>query len=217
MEVTIQGPAGRLEALFDPLEGAAAAAVVCHPHPLHGGTMHNTVVFRTARALRSAGVATLRFNFRGVGASEGTAGRRTSTPAQHDGAGGEEDAAAALDWLAERCPGAAPWAAGYSFGARTVAALALRDARIERLICVALPSTLLGDLALERVAAPGYLLFAGEDRFGTLATLRAARPELPPSLELDEIEGTDHFFRNRTPELEARVRAWAERALEPSR
>ena len=93
---TVQGPVGGLEAeLWLPHDGAAprALAIMCHPHPLHGGTMQNTVVFRAARGMQNAGAAVLRFNFRGVGASEGV----------HDGEGGEEDdARAAIDWMVER-------------------------------------------------------------------------------------------------------------------
>src|SRR5262245_13610982 len=119
MELFIPGPAGRLEAiLWAPKVAPRAAAIVCHPHPLHGGTMHNNVVFRIARALQSCGLAVLRFNFRGAGASAG----------EHDGQGGEvEDARAALDHLASAHPGIPLWAAGFSFGARMAAALAMDE------------------------------------------------------------------------------------------
>ena len=131
-KVTIQGPVGRLEAvLWEPDDGArpTAVAVVAHPHPLHGGTMDNNVVHRTARGLHEAGLAVLRFNFRGTGASEGL----------HDGEGAEEeDFRACLDWLAERFPGIELWAAGFSFGSRTAAALAARSPRVARVLLIAL-------------------------------------------------------------------------------
>ena len=95
MKLDLQGPAGRLEALLEEPEGGPirGAAVVCHPHPMHLGTMRNTIVFRTARALRAAGLVTLRFNFRSVEGSQG----------EHDGEGGEEgDVLAALDLLEQR-------------------------------------------------------------------------------------------------------------------
>ncbi|MEO6711453.1 MAG: alpha/beta hydrolase, partial [Planctomycetota bacterium] len=105
MKFFIPGPVGRLEAiLWEPLHGAAprAAALVCHPHPKGGGTMDNNVVFRTARGLQHAGLAVLRFNFRGVGASEGA----------HDGEGAEDgDAAAGVDLLEQRYPGLELWGA----------------------------------------------------------------------------------------------------------
>src|SRR5438105_922400 len=108
--VEFEGPAGRIEGLLKFREGAdpAALAVVCHPHPLYQGTMHNKVVFATAEAFFSLGCEVLRFNFRGVGLSAGT----------HDfGRGEMEDALAAIDFLRERDPGTACHLAGFSFGA----------------------------------------------------------------------------------------------------
>ena len=132
-ELFVPGPAGRLQAsLWSPPKDKPVRAVcaMCHPHPLFGGTMNNTVVFRTARGLEQGGVRVLRFNFRGVGLSEGL----------HDGRGGEEeDLSAALDWLARENQGLPLWAAGFSFGARTAAARAAGDPRIERVVLVALP------------------------------------------------------------------------------
>src|SRR3954463_8395345 len=112
----VNGPAGRLEALLeepedrDPIE----VALVCHPHPQHGGTLHNKVVYRIARGLRGAGAVVLRFNFRGVGRSEG----------EHaHGVGELEDARAALDWLRERYPDLPFALAGFSFGSRVITRL----------------------------------------------------------------------------------------------
>jgi len=137
MSLFIPGPAGRLEAILwsagakdAPPRPPRAAAVICHPHPLHGGTMENNVVFRTARALQAAGIVVLRFNFRGTGESEGT----------HDGGPGEvEDARAALEWLGAQHPDLPLWAGGFSFGSRTTAALAAGDPRVACLVAVALP------------------------------------------------------------------------------
>jgi alpha/beta superfamily hydrolase len=208
------GPAGRLEALAWGAQdeaGAAveprAAALVCHPHPLLGGTLHNNVVFRIARGLQRAGLAALRFNFRGVEQSEG----------RHDGRGGEEeDARAALDWLAARHPGLPLWAAGFSFGARTVAGLAEREPRIARLVCVALPCRVFDCSVLARLRQPALCLMAGGDQYGTLADLQASLEALPPGVETEEIADVDHFFRGATPQLESRVRAYALRQLEPT-
>ncbi|MEM7306871.1 MAG: alpha/beta hydrolase, partial [Planctomycetota bacterium] len=105
MEVFFPGPAGRLEGLHElPEAEPRFAAVVCHPHPLHGGTMANTIVYRVARALRAAGGATLRFNFRGVGASEGESQASSAE---------EGDVRAALDLLEREHPGAELWAGGF--------------------------------------------------------------------------------------------------------
>ena len=202
-EIEWVGPAGRLEGLLEEPEDAAAlsgAAIVCHPHPRHGGTMRNTIVFRAARALRAAGFATLRFNFRGVEGSEG----------EHDGEGAEEgDAAAALDELAQRYPGKPLWAAGYSFGSRTICGLATRDARIERLLLIAFPVAVYDCRCIEEISQPGFLLFGGGDEFGTLTELAQKHPNLPERLELDEVPGADHFFRGRTPIVEERLREYA--------
>ncbi len=205
----LPGPVGALEAeLWTPDDDAPprALAIMCHPHPLHGGTMHNTVVFRAARGMQAAGAAVLRFNFRGV---EGSAGA-------HDGEGGEEDdARAAVDWMVERFGDALPvWAGGFSFGSRTVARLAPREPRIARLLLVAFPCAAFDCTFIEDVRTPGFILQAGEDEYGNLAALRERHPRLYPALELDEIEGADHFFKKYTAELEDRVtqacRSWLE-------
>lgn len=210
MELEFEGPAGRLEGLLDEPDNGTVrgAAIVCHPHPVHGGTMRNTIVFRTARALRDAGLATLRFNFRGV---EGSVG-------EHHGDGGpgseEDDCAAALDLLAERYPALPLWAAGYSFGSRTVCGLATRDARIERLVLVAFPVAVYDCACVEEVSQPGFVVFGGGDEFGTSSDLVRRFPNLPERLEIDEIVGADHFFRGRTPLLEDAIRTWARGAME---
>lgn len=208
-EVVFAGPAGRLEGLHELPEGEVrGAAVVCHPHPLHEGTMRNTIVYRMARALRSAGLATLRFNFRGVEGSEG----------EHDGQGGEEgDVAAALDLLEERHPGRPFWAAGYSFGSRTVCGLAVRDTRIRRLILIALPIEAYDCHCLEEAPQPGLIVLGSGDSFGTLTELARRFPHLPERFETEEITGADHFFRGRTPILEETVRDYARRMGENGR
>lgn len=213
--VLFDGPVGKLEGLLGLPESLTdepesvgeprALAVVCHPHPSHGGTMHNTVVYRVAKGLRRAGLAVLRFNFRGVENSEG----------EHHGEGDEEeDASAAIDFLMERYPRVPLWAGGFSFGSRTIAGLAPRDSRIERVFFIALPIGVYECKPIVDVKQPGLMLFAGKDDFGTSKLLREKFPHLGPHLEVDEIPDTDHFFRGQTPVLEARVRAWAVRSLE---
>ena len=212
MTLFIPGPAGRLEARLwtagakdAPPRPPRAAAVICHPHPLHGGTLDNNVVFRTSRALQAAGVAVLRFNFRGTGESEGT----------HDGGLGEvEDARCALEWMSAQHPGLPLWAGGFSFGARTTTALAAVDDRVACLVAVALPCLAFDCSVVLDVKQPGLVMMAGEDGFGTAAALAESFPIWPANLEVDEIPGVDHFFTGKTPELEARLRAWAGRMLE---
>jgi len=208
MDLLIPGSVGVLEAkLSVPRDGspARAACAVCHPHPLHGGTMNNTVVFRTARGLELAGLAVLRFNFRGVGRSEGA----------HDGEGGEEeDLAAALDHLEVEFPGLDLWAAGFSFGARTTASCARKDPRISRVILVALPVKAFDCSFVREIRKPGLVLMAGKDEFGTREDLLRSFPDLYPGLEIDEIPEVDHYFQGATSELQNRVRRYAERAFQ---
>lgn len=183
-----------------------AAAIVCHPHPLAGGTMHNNVVFRVARGLQRAGLTVVRFNFRGVEESDG----------RHHGDGGEiEDARAALDWLAAEVPGVPLWAGGFSFGSRTVAGLALREPRLAQVLLVAVPAKAYDCRFVADVRVPGLILMAGADEFGNADDLRASVPDLPATLVVDEIPGVDHYFRGETPQVEERIRAHARRTLEP--
>ena len=207
----VDGPEGRLEAsLWLPEDGTPprAACVVCHPHPEHGGTMDTTVVFRIARGLRAAGVASLRFNFRGVGKSEGAYSGAT-------GPGGEEDdVLSALGALAARFPGLELWAAGFSFGARTVAGALGREAAASRMLLVALPVLVQDCGALDGLEIPGLVVQGEWDDFGNLSALEAGCPGLYPGLERIEIEGADHFFRKRTHELLDLVRDVATRWLE---
>ncbi len=215
MELFIPGPVGRLEAsLWLPRDATGgelaprAAAVVCHPHPLGGGTMHNNVVFRTARGLQKAGFAVLRFNFRGVESSDG----------EHDGHGAEvDDARAAVDYLAQRFAGVELWGTGFSFGARTMLALSIREPRIARLLFVALPVKAFDCSAILEVRQPAHLIMSGNDQYGSFADLAALFPNLPPNVDADVIPDVDHFFKGKTPELEARVRDFALRTLETRR
>ncbi|MBI5363457.1 MAG: alpha/beta hydrolase, partial [Planctomycetes bacterium] len=182
-----------------------AAAVMCHPHPLFGGTMRTNALFRAARGLQHAGIAVLRFNFRGVERSEGV----------HHGQGGEvDDLGAALDWMGERFPGLELWAGGFSFGARTSAERATKDPRIAKVVLVAVPVLRFDCGFLRELHRPGLVLMAGNDEFGNLAQLRERYPELDPRIELDEIPNVGHFFEGQTQAVAARVQHWAERQLE---
>ena len=167
--------------------------------------MSNSVVFRAARGLQLAGLAVLRFNFRGVGRSQG----------EYDGRGGEEkDLQAALDHLERETPGVELWAGGFSFGSRTAASHARSDARIPRLILVALPVAAFDMSFLRELEKPGLVLMAGQDEYGTLAELKARFPDLYPGLSTEEVPDVNHYFHGATGEVQSRVRAYAERVLE---
>jgi len=210
MRFFIPGPVGRLEALlWMPKDGAAprAAAVVCHPLPTAGGTMDNNVVFRIARGLQHAGLAVLRFNFRSAGASEGV----------HDGKGAEEgDVRAALDHLERGLPGLELWAAGFSFGSRTVGSLARSEARIRRVALIAPPAKAYDCRFVREIPQPTLIVHAEHDEFGTPGDFDASVGPLPAHFERIVIPGVEHFFRGATPELEATIKEWAERSLQPT-
>jgi uncharacterized protein len=199
--MTINGPAGQLEALIEePAAGAAPArlaAVVCHPHPLFGGTMHNKVVHTVARALRAGGATTLRFNFRGVGASAGV----------HDGGAGEtEDALAAVGWARERWPGVPLVLGGFSFGA----AIAIRAAAASRpdwLISVA-PAVDRVDLGTAPLPECDWLIIqGGADEIVAAEAVVEWRARRAPQARLRLLEGVGHFFHGRLHELQECIRS----------
>ena len=205
MRVEFPGPVGRLIGeLEEPAGTPRGVAVVCHPHPAHGGSARNAIVVRVARGLREVGLATLRFHFRGVEGSEGT----------HDGTQETEDAIAAAALLSARHLDLPLWMAGYSFGARIAAEVAGRDAGVERLILVAYPCTLYDPGGLAHLRQPRLVVQGEADPFGDGATLRRRLAVLPPDLELVEIPGADHFFRGRTPLVEAAVLRYARAELD---
>jgi uncharacterized protein len=204
--VAIAGPAGRLEALVEePAAPARLAAVVCHPHPLFGGTLHNKVVHTVARALRAGGAASVRFNFRGVGASEGA----------HDaGAGETEDALAAVRWARERWPGLGLVLAGFSFGA-VIAIRAAATARPDWLVTVA-PAV--DRLDVDRAALPEcpWLIVQGEaDEVVAPDAVRHWQARWAPRARLRMLAGVGHFFHGRLHELQDCIRTEWPPAIAP--
>ena len=197
--VTTAGPVGSIEALVEVPDGfdGRAIAVVCHPHPLFGGTMRNKVVHMTARALQEGGLATLRFNFRGVGASAGTF---------DDGRGETDDALAACDYALGRWPGAALTLAGFSFGSFVAFKVAsLRPA--VRLYTIA-PPVRRFDFDQHPVPHVPWTVIQGDrdelvEHDAVVAWAGAARPA--PTLVT--ISGAEHFFHGRLGELMAAIRS----------
>jgi alpha/beta superfamily hydrolase len=200
----VRGPAGRLEAILtNPEVPPVAAAVVCHAHPLHGGMMHFKVVFRAAKALQSEGVAALRFNFRGVGRSEGTHGH---------GAGEEEDARAALLEVESRFPGLPLVLGGFSFGSTVALRVAAREARVRAVFALGYPASMEPDHAsLAAVARPRLFVQGENDEFGPAEALRALVEPLPPPRELVVVPGADHYFTGHLDALQDAVAGWAEK------
>jgi uncharacterized protein len=202
----LAGPAGRLEAILMVPEGEPlAAAVVCHAHPLHGGIMHFKPVFRAAKALQEQGLAVLRFNFRGVGLSEG---------AHDDGRGEQDDARAALDELERRFPGRPLVLGGFSFGSHVALRVGGADPRARALFALGFPLRLVPETRFLAAAAQPTLFVQGEhDAFGSAEELRALVDRLPGPPRLVIVAGSDHFFAGHLDELHEAVASWA--ALRP--
>lgn len=204
--LTLAGPAGRMEALLEEPEDIAPrmAAVVCHPHPLYGGTMHNKVVYRLARGLRRAGFVVLRFNFRGVGSSAG----------EHGQLEGEiEDARAALAWLRGRYPELGYALAGFSFGSRVITRLGCEAPGAGFLMAAGFPTRWGAPDYLENCTAPKIFIQSTHDEFGPRAELEPLFQRFADPKELRWIEAEDHFFAGGLAELEERVKAAAEQFL----
>jgi alpha/beta superfamily hydrolase len=199
-----QGPSGRIEAILNRPEESVplrAAAVICHAHPLHGGMMHFKVIFRAAKALQARDVAVLRFNFRGVGRSEGI----------HDnGRGEQDDARAALDEMARRLPGLPLILGGFSFGSAMAARVAADDPRVKAVLIMGYPITRIDSTAnLARVLQPRLFVQGSNDEFGGGEAIRALVSSLPGPRRLTVVEGADHFFTGRLDELQTPIEAWA--------
>ena len=197
----LTGPAGTLEALLEgPEDNPRAIGVVCHPHPLHEGSMHNKVVHSLARSFSRAGARTVRFNFRGVGASEGT----------FDEARGEtEDALAVIEWLRSEVPDRPLWLAGFSFGAQ-VALQAAPRARPAALVTVAPPVARFGDNGPEEPACPWLLVQGDADEVVDPDSVHAWAGSRRRPPQVASVADTGHFFHRRLSELQKHVSAFLE-------
>ncbi len=188
---------GTLEAIARAPERPLAAAVVCHPHPLGGGTMNNNVVYRLAKALVDGNVATLRFNFRGVGASTGT---------HAQGVGEEEDARAALDWLAAQYPDLPIWMAGFSFGARVGLSVGAADPRIDKLLGVGLALRMFDYGFLSACTKPKAVIQAADDEYGGRAEIEAAVRGMADPKRMWIVDAATHLFPGRLDAFESAAR-----------
>jgi hypothetical protein len=201
--LTIPGPAGKLEALFiEGQPGARHSALICHPHPMGGGTMHNKVVYRAAKTMQSLGLPTLRFNFRGTGLSEG----------DHDeGRGEQDDVRAALDWLHHR--NELPMlVVGFSFGAHVGLRVCCSDSRVPGFAALGLPVAAEGRhyrySFLTSCALPKLFISGGSDEYGPTAELQqiVAAASEPKSLVI--IPDADHFFVGKLEQMQNALREW---------
>jgi len=197
----LAGPAGRLEATLWTTSDADPkfAAVVCHPHPLYGGTMHNKVVYQAAKALHRRGAPVLRFNFRGTEQSEG----------EHDrGKGEQDDVRAAIDYMAAEFPARPILLAGFSFGAWVGLRVGCEDARVAKVIGLGLPVNNLDFSHLRACAKPKLFISGGNDQYGARAKLEALFATLPEPKRLEIVEGADHFFTGKLEQVGAAIDAW---------
>lgn len=208
----LQGPAGKLEALLN--EGqpdASHAALVCHPHPLYGGTMHNKVVYHAMKTLHSFGFPVLRFNFRGAGLSEGA----------HDNGRGEvDDVRTALDWLDAQFSLPILFC-GFSFGAVTGLRAACPDNRVKGLIALGTPVAAEGRTYnfqfLESCTKPKLFVSGSQDQFGPQDRLKSVYERLAEPKELVFVEHADHFFEGRLAPMQEAIRHWVDKFVKPGR
>ncbi len=199
----IPGPAGQLEAILWASAAEARkpplAAVVCHPHPLYGGTLHNKVVYQVSKTLDRAGLPVLRFNFRGVGKSEG----------KHDNGRGEcDDVRAALDFLAAESPGVPLLVAGFSFGCLVGLRAGCEDARVTDLVGLGAPVDGSDFTYLTQCAKPKLFVQGDRDQFGARAKLETLVRSLPGTNEVVFVPDADHFFTGKLGQVDAALSSW---------
>lgn len=204
----LQGPAGRLEALLNEARpDATHSALVCHPHPLYGGTMHNKVVYHAMKTLHSYGFPVLRFNFRGAGMSDG----------EHDQGRGEvDDVKAALDWLDSEFHLPIIFC-GFSFGAATGLRAACPDARVDGLISLGTPVAVEGRAYayefLRECRKPKLFVSGSRDQFCPTQSLAKVVELAAEPKAMVIVEGGDHFFEGHLSEMQAAIRDWIARVF----
>jgi alpha/beta superfamily hydrolase len=202
--VDLYSSAGRLEALYRELQDPDGVAVVCHPHPLGGGTLHNKVVFRAARGLEAANVATLRFNFRGTGASAG----------KHDeGEGEQDDFTAALSWIMKKHPGKTVFAGGFSFGSWVASRVACEMPEVDAIFMIGTPVNKYDFGYLRHCEKPMLFLHGTQDEHGDVNKLETLVPQVR-NAESVIVTGADHFFSKQLEAVEETLRAWAREVIE---
>ncbi len=198
----LPGPAGRLEAILwkrAGVEHPPLAAVVCHPHPLFGGTMHNKVVYQAAKTLDAFGIPVLRFNFRGAGRSAGA----------HDrGLGERDDVRAALDFLSLEFPGAPLLLGGFSFGAWVGLRVGCEHSRVSHLIGLGVPVNDSDFSFLSQCNKPKLFVQGGDDQFGAMEKVKTLVASLPGDNHLVVVKSADHFFSGKLEQLYGAIHVW---------
>jgi len=202
--VDLFSSAGRLEALYRDIENPIAAAVIAHPHPLDGGTLHNKVVFRAAKGFENANVATLRFNFRGAGSSQGV----------HDqGRGEQQDFETAVDWMRRKHPALPLFAGGFSFGSWVASQVACDRQDVLAIFLIGAPINKHDMSYLKACPKPKLFLQGSKDEFCDVGRLTRLVEESVDS-ESVTVGGADHFFAGQVEVVEETMKDWALRTLE---
>ena len=204
--VDLYGSAGRLEALYRELQDPIGVAVICHPHPMGGGTLHNKVVFRAARGLENANIATLRFNFRGVGASAGK---------HDDGEGEQSDVLAAIDWAKKKHPGKKLIVGGFSFGAWVASRVACELPEVDAIFLIGTPVNKYDFGHLRHCEKPILFLHGTDDEYGDVEKLEKLG-ESVRNAESVIVTGADHFFSKQLDAVDETIRQWAEEVTAPA-
>lgn len=193
-EFLLRGPAGALECIADvpdPEEAVSATIVVCHPHPQHGGTMHNKVVTIIERSMRELGLRTVLFNYRGVGESEGSF---------DDGYGETDDLFSVIEWVRRARPNDVLWLAGFSFGAY-ISLRAAQNVQLGQLISVAPPVDRYGVSELDHPDCPWLVVQGDEDDVVSFDSVQAWVDQLDPAPDFVAMSRTGHFFHRRLMDL----------------
>jgi uncharacterized protein len=198
----LDGPVGKLEAiLWTPLrpEAATLAAVICHPHPLFGGTLHNKVVYQAAKSLDSLGVPVLRFNFRGAGLSAG----------QHDkGLGERGDVQAAIDFLANEFPGVPLLVGGFSFGSWVSLRVGCADKRVHDLLGLGIPVNSSDFSYLAECSKPKLIVQGTNDEHGAWEKVESVVAMAAGDTRLSFVQDADHFFAGNLDHLDQAITSW---------
>jgi uncharacterized protein len=198
----LQGPVGKLEAiLWTPIreERPTIAAVLCHPHPLFGGTLHNKVVYQAAKSLDALGIPALRFNFRGAGLSAG----------EHDrGLGERGDVQAAIDFLAQEYPGTSLLVGGFSFGSWVGLRMGCADPRVHELIGIGIPVNNSDFTYLDSCDKPKLIIQGTNDEHGAWEKVENVAAHMAGDTRLSFVQDADHFLAGKLDQLDQAITTW---------
>jgi alpha/beta superfamily hydrolase len=207
LHINIPTQTGHLEGTLKPEEEGVIpryAALVCHPHPLYGGTMHNKVVFKAAQALQMLGMPALRFNFRGVGHSTGT---------YDEGRGEMDDVRFALEFLSRRYPGLPVILGGFSFGAYVALRVAAIDDRVQAMIGLGVPARMFEGEHLQGSHKPKLIIQGTKDELAPYALTAQWFEQVPAPKSLVAVQGADHFFQGHLDEIQAIINSFVQDLL----